>query len=126
MTGVTPDSPATCLWPEEKYPRGSVESQALAWARRNDLTVAGLCAMTEWEVLDLRGAGPATARELRRVLAGAGLALSDGSGPSPAEARRRAGLLAAAGIRPSAALRFARQSWPEGEIAPGIRIEVAE
>jgi hypothetical protein len=40
------------------------------------------------------------------------------------EIGRRMGRLTAAGIPPSLAASFARHSWPRGEIAPGIWIEV--
>lgn len=41
------------------------------------------------------------------------------------EIARRMGRLTAAGIPPALAASFARHSWPRGEIAPGIWIEVA-
>ena len=41
------------------------------------------------------------------------------------EIARRMGRLTDAGFPPSLAARFARDLWPGGEIAPGIRIEVA-
>jgi hypothetical protein len=39
---------------------------------------------------------------------------------------RRMGQLVAAGIAVETAAAFARKSWPAGEIAPGIRIEVRD
>ena len=44
--------------------------------------------------------------------------------PGELEIARRMGRLTAAGIPPSLAASFARDSWPRGEIAPGIWIEV--
>jgi len=41
------------------------------------------------------------------------------------EIARRMGRLTAAGIPPAVAASFARHSWPRGEIAPGIWLEVA-
>ena len=38
------------------------------------------------------------------------------------EIARRMGRLTAAGIPPARAAQFARRQWPEGEIAPGIKV----
>lgn len=44
--------------------------------------------------------------------------------PAELDVARRMGLLTAAGLVPERAHAFAREGWPSGEIAPGIRIEV--
>jgi hypothetical protein len=62
--------------------------------------------------------------EIRRVLAGQGLALKDDDGTTPAQERARMQVLMRAGLRRAAALRFARESWPAGEIAPGVVLTV--
>jgi hypothetical protein len=46
--------------------------------------------------------------------------------PAELEIARRMGRLTAAGLTPERAAVFARESWPSGEIAPGIRIEVTD
>ncbi len=43
---------------------------------------------------------------------------------SDAEIARRIGVLTAAGILPAAAHQYARNGWPDGEIAPGLRLVV--
>ena len=42
------------------------------------------------------------------------------------EIARRMGRLTAAGIPPKLAASFSRDSWPKGEIAPGVVIEVTD
>ncbi len=54
----------------------------------------------------------------------AGYIAADGTEAAAIPARAR--LLGHAGLRRSAALRFARQSWPSGEIAPGVTLTVTE
>lgn len=44
--------------------------------------------------------------------------------PGEVEIARRMARLTRAGVIPAQAAVFARESWPSGEIAPGIRIEV--
>lgn len=46
--------------------------------------------------------------------------------PSELEIAQRMGRLTAAGLQASAAARVARDTWPEGELAPGIAIVVTD
>lgn len=86
------------------------------------VTVGELTAISAQDITDVRGAGTGTAGEIRRVLAAHGLTLKDDEDAVRTEAAVSA--LVRAGLRRSVAARFARESWPSGEIAPGIRIEV--
>jgi hypothetical protein len=121
---IGPSAPVCFLWPAD---RETTAVRALTCLRRGRIdTVADLTASTAQDILDLRNAGPAVLAEIRGALAEYGLSLREDDGLTPAEAEARVRRLMRAGMRRSAATRFARESWPKGEIAPGIQIEVME
>lgn len=62
--------------------------------------------------------------ERRKGRAGTGFARRWPSGELAVAARMAR--LVTAGIAPEAAAKFARESWPEGEIAPGVVLTVSE
>jgi hypothetical protein len=122
---VTPGSPVRDLWPPERE-RGRMGTMAVTCLRRARIgTVGELTAITALEVADIRGSGAATVAEVRRALARRGLSLRDDDGTTGAEVDARVGVLVRAGLRRGVALRFARESWPAGEIAPGLVLTVA-
>jgi hypothetical protein len=122
---IGPSAPARHLWPADRTARGRAGTRAISCLRHGGIaTVGELAAATARDIGDIPGAGAATVAEVRRVLARHGLALKD-DGTEAAEIPARARVLAHAGLRRSAALRFARESWPSGEIAPGVVLTVA-
>jgi hypothetical protein len=125
---ITPGSPVRDLWPPERggYAgrMGTIAQGCLQRARVG--TVGELTAMSALDITEIRQAGAAVVGEIRRVLRPHGLDLKDGEGVAPAEAAARARILARAGLRRPHALRFARDLWPSGEIAPGVVLTVTE
>jgi hypothetical protein len=101
---ITPGSPVRDLWaPRRPGIPGRIGAKAMTGLRRARVgTVAELTGMTALEVDDIPGIGAAGVTEVRRVL-----------------------VLTRAGVRRPVALRFARESWPSGEIAPGVTLTVA-
>jgi hypothetical protein len=87
-------------------------------------TVGDLTSLTAQDITDIRHAGAAVAEEIRQVLAIHGLALKDDDGITAGDLQARMRVLAGAGLRRAPALRFARRSWPSGEIAPGVVLTV--
>lgn len=127
---ITPATPVRYLWPADRGERGRVAARAISCLRRAEVTTAGkiatvgdLTARTARDIGEIPGAGAATVAEVRRVLAARGLSLKD-DGTEAVMIPARARFLAHAGMRRSAALRFARESWPSGEIAPGVLLTV--
>jgi hypothetical protein len=128
-----PDDPITVnlaapvreLWPADKRERGKVASQAITCLfRARVATVGALTGMSVEEVSDIRHAGAAVVDEIRRALAACGLSLRDDDGNGAGREFARIRLLRGAGLGPVAARRFARECWPEGEIAPGVTVSV--
>ena len=118
------DSPVRDLWPSclsGQAGRIAAKARTCLW-RARVATVGELTKMTEKDLADIPLVGPQVTGEVRRVLALHGLALADDGGFAETQARVR--VLMRAGVRRPQALRFARESWPAGEIAPGVRIEV--
>jgi len=121
---IGPAAPVCFLWPAE---RETTAVKALTCLRRAGIgTVGDLTAVTATDITDMRNAGPAVLAEIRAALAEHGLSLRDDDGLTPAETEARVRRLMRAGMRRSAATRFAREVWPKGEIAPGVMLEVAE
>lgn len=121
---VTPGSPVRDLWPSclpGQDGRIAAKARTCLW-RARVATVGELTAMTEKDLADIPLVGPQAIGEVVRVLALHGLALADDGGFAETQARVR--VLMVAGVRRPQAQRFARESWPAGEIAPGVRIEV--
>jgi hypothetical protein len=126
LTPVTPGSPVRDLWPPDRggY-AGRMGTIAMTCLRRDRITTVGeLTAKTALDIGGIRYAGAAVVGEIRRVLAGQCLALKDDDGTTPAQERARTQVLMRAGLRRAAALRFAREHWPCGEIAPGVTLTV--
>jgi Bacterial RNA polymerase, alpha chain C terminal domain len=120
---IGPSAPVCALWPEG---REAMAVRALTCLRRGRVdTVGNLTAVTARDVLDLRNAGPGILAEIRAALAEHGLSLRDDE-VAPAEFEARVRRLMRAGMKRGPALRFAREDWPKGEIAPGVTLEVAE
>jgi hypothetical protein len=129
-----PDDPITVnlaapvreLWPADLHERGKTGSRTITCLTRAGIwTVGELTARSARDVEDLRGAGAATVDEVRRVLAACGLRLKDDDDENAAAREfERIRLLRGAGLGPVAARRFARECWPEGEIAPGVTVSV--
>jgi hypothetical protein len=125
---ITPGSPVRDLWPPDRggY-AGRMGTVAMACLRRARVgTVGELTGKTAQDIDDIRQAGPAVVGEIRRVLAVHGLDLKAGGGLAPAVAAARARVLMRAGLKLGPARRFARESWPSGQIAPGVTLTVAE
>jgi hypothetical protein len=125
---VTPGSPVRALWPAVRGGQGArIGTKAMTCLRRYRVaTVGELTAMTALDVDDIAGIGAAGVTEVRRVLRLHGLSLKDDDGTTAAQEQARVRVLTRAGLRRPLALRFARQSWPAGEIAPGVTLTVAE
>jgi hypothetical protein len=124
---IGPSAPVRHLWPLDRHERGNSGTRAVNALRRGQVaTVGELCGKTPLDIADIPQAGASVLAEVRAALAARGLSLKDDDGASLAEVSDRVRRLTRAGVARPVALRFARQSWPEGEIAPGIRIEVAE
>lgn len=123
---ITADSPVRDLWADAG--RGGavqIASRAMTCLRRDGIrTVGDLTALAPLDITDIEGAGAAVLEEVRRVLRLAGLSLKDDDGAAPCDVEARARALMRAGLWKPVALRFARESWPKGEIAPGITLEV--
>ncbi len=123
---ITLDSPVHHLWPpDRRASAGRIGTMAVTSLRRGRIvTVGDLTRQTEQDITDIRLAGAAVAEEIRQVLAIHGLHLKGDDGITAAVLHARMRVLAVAGLRRSAALRFARRSWPSGEIAPGVVLTV--
>lgn len=115
------------LWPENPLDRTPAANRAISrlWLA-GIVTVGQLTGKTAADIGDIRGAGDATVDEVRRVLAACGLRLKDDDENAAAREFARIRLLRGAGLGPVAARRFARQCWPEGELAPGVTVSVRE
>jgi hypothetical protein len=125
---------------EDLWPRGCTDSmgtRARNAVLREGVTTAGaLAALSDGELLDMRhiahGLG-ITYRQLNYWVKRGYLRPEHDGGSgvarrwpaAEAEIARRMSRLISAGIDVAAAAAFARNDWPDGEIAPGIRIEVA-
>lgn len=117
-------APVRCLWPAE---REATATKAITCLRRHGIaTVGDLTASSVPDITDMRNAGPAVLAEVRATLAEHGLSLRGDNGVTQEEIEARARRLMRGGMRRAPALRFARQAWPEGEIAPGVRLTVTE
>ena len=112
------------LWPDRKQRHLATLTVNLL-DRAGVRSVGELRDMTPSAIAGMHGAGAGVVGEVRRVLAAHGLSLREDD-ISAAEIDARARLLMRSGMRLTAALRFARQSWPKGEIAPGVMLEVSE
>lgn len=127
LPAITAGSPVRHLWPPDR--RGAAArtgTMAITCLRRGGIgTVGELTARTALDIADIRGMGAATVAEVRWVLARQGLSLKGDDGITAAEEQARVRVLMRAGLRRSPALRFARESWPYGEIAPGVVLAVA-
>jgi hypothetical protein len=98
---------------------------AITCLRRGGIaTVGELTGKTPQDIADLKRAGTAVVGEVRRVLAVHGLSLKEDDTSARTEVLARARVLTRAGLARSPALRFARESWPSGEIAPGVVLTV--
>lgn len=125
---ITPESPVPDLWAGAgPGSTTQIASRARTCLRRDGIaTVGGLTGSTPLDITDIELAGPDVLEEVRRVLAFHGLSLRDDDGATPGDIAARTRKLMRAGLWKPVALRFARESWPKGEIAPGIMLEVAE
>ncbi|HMH90016.1 MAG TPA: DNA-directed RNA polymerase subunit alpha C-terminal domain-containing protein [Streptosporangiaceae bacterium] len=123
---ITPASPVRLLWPPGRHGyAGRMGTIAMNCLRRSGIgTVGELTAMTPLDIADLNRAGTAVVGEVRRALDANGLSLKDDDAPARAEVQARARVLTRAGLARSPALRFARECWPSGEIAPGVVLTV--
>lgn len=128
---ITPDSPVCDLWPEPAAGETETRAESRLRARARTslfrlgvMTVGELTAMSAADVRDARGAGNATVGEIRRVLKPHRLSLKGDEEAVRTDARVLA--LIRAGLSRKAALRFALEAWPAGEIAPGITLTVTE
>lgn len=127
LVKINLSAPVRCLWPEDRREHGKAAARAISRLFRAGVeTIGDLAVMTPRDVADIRGAGGGTVAEVRRALAACGLSLKDDDPNAAAREYARVRALRSAGIGPVAAQRFARESWPKGEIAPGITLEVAE
>ena len=127
LTAITPESPVRDLWPADPAECGNAGTRAINRLKREGIATAGeLAARTPAEVTAIRGAGEKVLAEVRRALAAAGMSLKDDDGATSAEVYLRVRRLTDAGLARPAAVRFARQSWPKGNIGPGITVEVSE
>jgi hypothetical protein len=123
---IASDAPVRELWPSSlpgQEGRTAARARTCLWRARIG-TVGELAAMSALDVADLPLAGPAVVGDIRRALAQHGLSLKDDDGITAAETEARVRVLMRAGVHRAQALRFARESWPAGEIAPGVRVEV--
>lgn len=121
---IGPLAPVRALWPAEREATGT---RAITCLRRGGISaVAELTASTAQDITDIPRAGAIVLAEVRAVLAEHGLSLRDDDGVTPAELEARVRRLMRAGLKRAVALRFARDCWPKGEVAPGITLEVAE
>ena len=119
-------APFQQLWPADRRQRGRLATLTLNRLGQNGVrSVADLADKTPSAIADMPGAGEGAVREVRRVLAAHGLSLREDD-IGTAELKERTRRLVRAGMRAGAAIRFARQAWPKGEIAPGVTLEVSE
>ena len=125
---ITPGSPVSDLWPPDRCGyAGRMGTVAMGCLRRARVgTVGELTGKTAQDITEIRQAGPAVVGEIRRVLKPHGLDLKGGGGLPAGEEAARVRVLARAGMRKPQALRFARDSWPSGEIAPGVTLTIGE
>ena len=122
---ISDSTPVRYLWPTDREERGPLASRAISCLQRGGITTAGeLVAMSAKDVRDLRNAGPAVTEEVHRALAVHGLCLKGDEPGEAAEEETRVRVLRAAGLGPAAARRFARETWPCGELGPGIVLTV--
>ena len=125
LPAISPGSPVSDLWSPGR--RGRMGTVAMGCLRRAKIgTVGELTAMSALDITEIRQAGAAVVGEIRRVLKPHGLALKGDDGAGDGEVLARVRVLAKAGMRRPQALRFARGSWPSGEIAPGVVLTVTE
>ena len=122
---VTPASSVLCLWPPHRRAEaGRIATMAIVCLHRGRIaTVGELTSQTAQDITDIANAGGAVVGEIRRVLAACGLSLKGDA--EAVETQARVLVLTRAGVRKPEAFRFARQSWPTGEIAPGVTLTVA-
>lgn len=122
---IGPATPTRHLWPLDRAKRGNAGTRAVNCLVRGKVwTVGELCAKTPLDVLDIPQAGPKVLEEVRRALAARGLSLKDDDGLTASAVEALVRRLTVAGLTRPSALRFARESWPSGEIAPGITLTV--
>lgn len=125
---VNMGAPVRDLWPAgHRGPGSEIGTRAMVCLRRGRVpTVGDLTGMAPLDIMDIPLAGPAVLEEVRRVLRLAGLSLKGDNGLTEAEVRARAARLTRGGMRRLQAMKLVRESWPKGEIAPGVTLEVSE